>query len=157
MSETVLAALEGYNQMRDVKAFKYFLFGIASRKHQHGLRRNKFHGDYSEQQAEAQSQQSNAEAQTDLGLLHQALNHLPHEQKEAIVLFEISGFKLQEIAELQEVSLSAVKQRLGRGREKLACLLNEPGIAKKRNVNRHSPALANIGSTTKNTCHEPKK
>ena len=51
--------------------------------------------------------------------LHQALALLPDAQREAVILFEISGFNLKEVAEIQEASLSAVKQRLKRGRERL--------------------------------------
>jgi len=40
-------------------------------------------------------------------------------QREAIVLFELDGYSLEEIATIQGVTLSAVKTRLARGREKL--------------------------------------
>ncbi|PIZ05301.1 MAG: RNA polymerase subunit sigma-24, partial [Flavobacteriales bacterium CG_4_10_14_0_8_um_filter_32_5] len=40
-----------------------------------------------------------------------------------IVLFEITGFSIKEIMEIQNSSESAVKQRLKRGREKLVELL----------------------------------
>ena len=48
-----------------------------------------------------------------------ALAVLPTVQREAIVLFEIDGWKVEEIAALQRVSASAVKSRLARGRERL--------------------------------------
>jgi RNA polymerase sigma-70 factor (ECF subfamily) len=48
-----------------------------------------------------------------------ALAVLPPEQREAVVLFELDGFSIEEIAALQKVSLSAVKSRLSRGRERL--------------------------------------
>jgi hypothetical protein len=44
----------------------------------------------------------------------------PPEAREAIVLFELDGFTLEEIAEVQRASLSAIKSRLARSREKLA-------------------------------------
>ena len=40
-------------------------------------------------------------------------------QREAIVLFEIDGYAIEEIAAMQRVSVSAVKSRLARGRERL--------------------------------------
>jgi RNA polymerase sigma-70 factor (ECF subfamily) len=46
-----------------------------------------------------------------------ALATLPHVQRESIILFEIEGWKVEEIAELHRVSVSAVKSRLARGRE----------------------------------------
>lgn len=48
-----------------------------------------------------------------------ALETLPRVQREAVVLFDIDGYRLAEIAEMQGVSLSAVKSRLVRGRERL--------------------------------------
>lgn len=48
-----------------------------------------------------------------------ALARLPAVQREAIVLFEIEGWKVEEIAEVQGVSDSAVKSRLARGRERM--------------------------------------
>jgi RNA polymerase sigma-70 factor (ECF subfamily) len=48
-----------------------------------------------------------------------ALATLPPVQREAVVLFEIEGFSIEEIAALENVSTSAVKSRLARGRERL--------------------------------------
>jgi RNA polymerase sigma-70 factor, ECF subfamily len=48
-----------------------------------------------------------------------ALSALGPDQREAVVLFEIEGFSVEEIAELQGVTVSAVKSRLARGRERL--------------------------------------
>jgi RNA polymerase sigma-70 factor (ECF subfamily) len=53
------------------------------------------------------------------------LGKLPDKQKEAIILFEISGFKIAEIAEMQGATESAVKSQLKRGREKLTNILVE--------------------------------
>lgn len=43
--------------------------------------------------------------------------------KESIVLFEITGFSIKEIVEIQDDSVSSVKQRLRRGRERLEKIL----------------------------------
>jgi RNA polymerase sigma-70 factor (ECF subfamily) len=49
----------------------------------------------------------------------QALATLEPPQREAIVLFELHGYSIDEIAEIQETSASSVKSRLVRGRERL--------------------------------------
>jgi RNA polymerase sigma-70 factor (ECF subfamily) len=67
----------------------------------------------------------NADRNIDIELLYKALGQLPAKQKEALVLFEISGFSLKEIQEMQGGSLSAVKSRITRGREKLSLMLTE--------------------------------
>lgn len=48
-----------------------------------------------------------------------ALGTLVPEQREAVVLFEIDGYAIEEIAEMQRTSVPAVKSRLARGRERL--------------------------------------
>ena len=45
--------------------------------------------------------------------------HLSLAAREAIVLFELEGWQVDEIAALQRVSASAVKSRLARGRARL--------------------------------------
>jgi RNA polymerase sigma factor (sigma-70 family) len=54
-----------------------------------------------------------------------ALARLPAVQREAIVLFEIEDWQIDEIAALQRVSTSAVKSRLARGRARLRALYDE--------------------------------
>ncbi|HWM87379.1 MAG TPA: sigma-70 family RNA polymerase sigma factor [Kofleriaceae bacterium] len=48
-----------------------------------------------------------------------ALARLPAPQREAIVLFELHGYSVEEIAEVQRTSISSVKSRLSRGRVRL--------------------------------------
>lgn len=54
-----------------------------------------------------------------------ALAELPAEQREAIVLFELEGWTVDEIAELHAVSASAIKSRLARGRDRLRAIYIE--------------------------------
>ena len=48
-----------------------------------------------------------------------ALASLPAAQREAIVMFELEELSVEEIAEIQRTSVSSVKSRLSRGRERL--------------------------------------
>jgi RNA polymerase sigma-70 factor (ECF subfamily) len=54
------------------------------------------------------------------------LAKLPSRQREALVLFELSGFSLDEIRQLQGGTLSGVKSRMKRGREQLRRWLDPP-------------------------------
>jgi RNA polymerase sigma-70 factor (ECF subfamily) len=58
-----------------------------------------------------------------------ALALLPAVQREAVVLYEIEGFSVKEIAVLQKVTVSAVKSRLIRGREHLRRAYERLGFA----------------------------
>lgn len=64
----------------------------------------------------------------DVHLLYRAVHRLPAKQRDAILLFEISGFSQQEIAESQGCSVASVKMRLSRGRDALKQLLREPTV-----------------------------
>ena len=57
-----------------------------------------------------------------------ALATLPAVQREAVVLFELEGFSVEEISMLQKVSVSAVKSRLQRGRDRLRRFYEKEGF-----------------------------
>ncbi|HSD87040.1 MAG TPA: RNA polymerase sigma factor [Kofleriaceae bacterium] len=65
-----------------------------------------------------------------------ALASLPAEQREALVLFEIEGWKIDEIAAMHGISESAVKSRLARGRDRLRAF-----YAKKLGITDPAPIL----------------
>jgi RNA polymerase sigma factor (sigma-70 family) len=61
-----------------------------------------------------------------------ALATLPAVQREAVVLFELEGYSIEEIAALQQVSPSAVKSRLARGRARLRRTYERWGFGPRR-------------------------
>jgi RNA polymerase sigma-70 factor (ECF subfamily) len=67
-----------------------------------------------------------------------ALATLPAVQREAVVLHDIDGFSMVEIAAMQGVTVSAVKTRVARGRERLRAHYRRLGLA--------GPAAASPGA-----------
>ena len=61
--------------------------------------------------------------------VQEALNKLPSDYREVIILKHIEGLDYQEIADTLSVSVSALKVRAHRGREMLKKLLEEMGVA----------------------------
>ncbi|MHC4206497.1 MAG: RNA polymerase sigma factor [Planctomycetota bacterium] len=59
-----------------------------------------------------------------LTLLRQALNQIPYEQRETVMLHLKGGMKFQEIARLQGASLSTIYGRYRYGLDKLRSLMN---------------------------------
>lgn len=57
-----------------------------------------------------------------------ALASLSTEQREAVVMLEIEGFSLEDIARIQGASLSAVKTRVSRGRGRLRRFYQDAGV-----------------------------
>ncbi len=84
------------------------------------------------------------EPHDDRWILHQALATLSSKQRAALLLFEIGGFSIEEITNIQQAkSISAIKSRLSRARRKLREALTEAG--------RHSSLPSSNGHTqTKN-------
>lgn len=126
MSESILRAFENFDGLKNRDAFPAFLVAIARRIYLNQLRRNKFKALFSPARAESiPDDQPRGDTSADVEILYQALDQLPQKQKESIILFEISGFSIKEIAEIQNSGLSAVKARLARGRKQLTLLLSD--------------------------------
>jgi len=77
----------------------------------------------------AQELEPRAHAPADRGerleLVHEALQRLPAEQREVLVLSRFENLKYREIAELQEVTVDAVKQRAHRALRELRRIFAE--------------------------------
>jgi len=123
MHDTVVIAFQKFDPSAERARFLSFLFGIAIRIlannkrrkdkdviHQYQLKREDVFVDHSIQKEEIEQ-------------LYAALNELPDLQKESIILFEIVGYTIKEIAALHQVSENVVKQRLFRGRNQLKLIL----------------------------------
>ena len=88
-------------------------------------KRESFYGEYDETAARHIADTGIApDDAMDIQLLYDALARLPQNQRESVILFEISGLSLEEIKKIQGGSLSGVKSRIARGRRKLATLLD---------------------------------
>ncbi len=125
MSDTIIAAQKSFRNLRSEQAFKSFLFTIAHRLYRRRTWRRRIFGKL-EEAAHIQADLAR-ESRYDLELLLAVLSTLPEKQREAILLFDISGFSIEEIQGIQGGSISAVKVRLFRGRETLRKkLLEDP-------------------------------
>lgn len=129
MQETLLVAFSKFESLREPDKFLYFLFGIATRILSNDRKKMK-----PVSLAEVSDADSitwpDPELRSEIEQLHRALAKLPADQQEAIVLFEIVGFSVQEIATYQQRSEEAVRQHLSRGRQKLVTLLSKQPASK---------------------------
>lgn len=126
VQEALLKTLEGFDRIQDESKTLGYMIGIVQNIVRNQKRRMKFQGDWEELVLEKlESKTLNPEVALDIQYLLKALNQLPEKQSEAIMLFEISGFSIREIAEIQDSSESATKTRISRGRKKLKELLSE--------------------------------
>ncbi|ASS47258.1 MAG: hypothetical protein A3D31_15545 [Candidatus Fluviicola riflensis] len=124
MNETLLVAFEKFDSLRSEAAFLSFIIGISIRILANNSKKKQEDYLNKEEHALLIANHGNATSlDTEIHFLHQALALLPNEQQESIILFEIAGFSIREIAEMHNASEDAVKQRLKRGRAKLAEIL----------------------------------
>ena len=72
-----------------------------------------------EQAARLKDRGASAEMLVDVGILYGALDKLPSAQRDALVLFEVSGLSMTEIAAIQGSNENAVKTRVSRARTTL--------------------------------------
>jgi RNA polymerase sigma-70 factor (ECF subfamily) len=124
INDTLLVAFEKFETLRSQQAFLSFLCGISIRligNHHQKKKTSRFQA--SDAVLDILDVNANPQESADVHYLHRALAQLPEEQRECIILFEIVGFSIKEIVEIQGASESAVKQRLKRGREKLTDIL----------------------------------
>ena len=124
MGETLLRAWEHFDRIHDRKALLSWCFTTARRLHRETGRRERiYHQERSSYVETLLAQTPSPDLAPDVQALYAALARLPAKQREAIVLFELNGFSLREVQEIQGGSLSALKVRLHRGRKRLGELL----------------------------------
>ncbi len=127
MHDTVLNTIENFQKIKDKSAFKAFMFSIACNLHKKKQRRQKFRAEFNEIEANTLLDISqDPEYEADFQIIYEKILALPSKTSEALILFHITGLKLEEIQKIQGGSLSAVKLRIKRGREKLLEKLQTP-------------------------------
>lgn len=133
ISETILVTLEKFEKIKEDKSFLYFLFGVAIRLIRKRKRKSWKQLLFGDEAWKGFSENEAYTTNSDIEDLKALLEILSEKSREAIVLFEISGFSIKEISELQKCSQSAVKSRLVRARKTLkdACELEKKTISLK--------------------------
>lgn len=125
MNETLLIAFEKLETLKSDTAFLSFLFSISVRILANQNRKSKELKLGDDSKVERVHYQNNVEHLAEIHFLYLGLSKLPEDQQEALILFRISGFSIKEIADIQNSTESAIKQRLKRGREKLKDILTD--------------------------------
>ncbi len=126
VNDTILQGYQYFHQLRDEQAFLSWLFSIASRLEKKRRVKAYIFTPFDMLMHDREERHyTQPDTSADVMLLHDALRHLPAKQREAYTLFEITGLTLQEIQAIQGDSLSSVKMRVVRAREKVNKLLTD--------------------------------
>lgn len=131
IQDSILNLLENINKIKDLSAFKSYLFSIASNLHKTKLRRKKFKIEFQEDELnQIIDFGQNQEYLTDYKIIYEKILVLPQRTSETMILYHIADLSIEEIRNIQGGSLSGVKMRLKRGLEKLLSILNTEKQAK---------------------------
>lgn len=123
MHDTIVIAFQKFEWSSKNERFLSFLFGIAIRVLANHKRRKDKIVLQNDRMSEGHQSFDDAIQREEIEQLYAALHQLTDVHKESIILFEIVGYSIKEIAELHKVSENVVKQRLFRGRNHLKLIL----------------------------------
>ena len=137
LQDALLKAIKKYDQLREPTGFRAWFFQIIIRTYisQQRLKTWKRIFSIEEQVVHLPDVFNMFEMTAQRQILLNALAQLNLRQRSAFLLFELSGFSLEEIQRIQgDRSLSAVKSRLSRARRKLKVVI--------QHLEQHQPVQA---------------
>ena len=125
LQDTIYSCFESFDKLKDKSKFKPYVFQVASRLYKRLVWRKRLFLEYDEGKAEILPDEAqDLHLTLEIADMYNAMNELSLDQREAITLFEISGFSISEIAKLQNTKENTVKSRLKRARAKLSEILS---------------------------------
>lgn len=126
VQDVLLSAYRHFEKIEQKGQLLHYLIRAARNRSISNWRRSKFKTEWLDKHAEHLIAQGvSPEMSLDIQLLYRTLDKLADKQRDALVLFEISGFSMREIAKIQQSTEGAVKTNISRGRQKLRRLLKE--------------------------------
>lgn len=147
VQETVLVVMQKWDRIQKKESLLAFMVGTAGRILQNqGRKSRKETGLDAEKESlrKLEAKTMDPGLAYDIHLLYEAMEQLGEKERECLVLFEISGFSVKEVSEIQNDSETAVKSRLSRGRQKLKAILEDEPTVKTNSATRSSAALFSI-------------
>ena len=132
LGETLLTAYERFDEVRNPASFKFFMITIARRAFSQTIWKRRFFTHIDRKTLEAfWDSMTPPDLASDIALLYEMLHKLPLKQRDAIVLFELQGFSLQEIrdmtAEMLEAQREWLPQFAGKSLRPLGNIATPPG------------------------------
>ena len=140
LQQSLLKALENFDSLNEHLKFRSWLFTIITREFYSFVKKSfwkrflpmdnaEFHRDIPEIY-------SRLEVYDNKNIISNALSKVSLKERAAILLFEIAVFSIDEITEVQnEKSISTIKSRLSRVRQKLKKYIMEADLNVSRNIN----------------------
>ncbi|NJC27097.1 RNA polymerase sigma factor [Neolewinella antarctica] len=128
VQDALLAAYKKFDELTEPAKLQGYLIRVARNRSVSFFRSSRQKAELTDLHAQRLTARgAGPEELADVHLLYRAIHKLPAKQRDAVLLYEISGYPQREIAELLGVSEPAVKMLLQRARKKLTAILTEPG------------------------------
>lgn len=132
VQETLLKAWAARDRFEPGTSMRAWTFVILRNAYLTDMRRARFRGEYDEGLAERiLTAPADQEEPVHLGDLHRALQTLPAERREALLLVGAGGFSYEEAAEICGCAVGTIKSRVGRARAALSAMIEEGRIPRR--------------------------
>ena len=153
LQQSLLKALENFDALKDKPKFRSWFFTIITREFFNSVRRDfwkKFLPINNAPSVQDIPEIFNRIENNEMKLiLNNALSKISVKERSAILLFEIGGFSMEEIREIQnEKSISSVKSRLSRARGKLKKIIEDEEKNISNSKNKSSIILGDLNNET---------
>lgn len=147
VQETMLKAWAARDRFEPGTSMRAWTFVILRNAYLSDMRRNRFRGEYDESVAERiLTAPAGQEHPVHLSDLQRALQALPDERREALLLVGAGGFSYEEAAQICGCALGTIKSRVGRARAALSQMLESGDLPSRSEDERtaHSAILEEL-------------
>lgn len=125
MQDVLLSAFQHFERIQKKDLMLHYLIRAARNRATSIWRIGQRNEAINEKQAARLKERgASADMLVDVAILYKAMDKLPHLQRDALVLYEVSGLSMAEIATIQGTNENAVKTRVSRARSALREWLN---------------------------------
>ncbi len=151
VQETMLKAWAARDRFEPGTSMRAWTFVILRNAYLTDMRRSRFRGEYDEGVAERiLTAPADQEEPVHLADLHRALQTLPAERREALLLVGAGGFSYEEAAEICGCAVGTIKSRVGRARAALSAMIEQGNIPRRASgdVEAHRAILEELDSVS---------
>ncbi len=132
--ETLVKALQGARNLRDLKAFDAWLFRImANCRHDHFRKQAATDDIDNHELIDDQTPETQSGERQLVRMVREAVRALPETHRQTLTLVDLEGFTYVETASILRVPVGTVMSRLSRARARLKALLSEAETPLKSN------------------------
>jgi len=126
IQDVMLTAFRNFEKIKNKEKLLHYLIRSARNTSISAWRKKKFSVELIESHTQKLvAKNLTADKILEIQMLYKLIAKLPKLQREALILFEISGFNMKEIADIQNSSVGAIKTKISRARTLLKQFVQE--------------------------------